>query len=56
VSAERSVLSDTVVSEHEEDPRSGRTSTTTDDAHSNAVRDLILQNRRLTVRDIAEVT
>jgi hypothetical protein len=38
----------------DEDPRSGRPSTSTDDAHIDAVRDLILQNRRLTIREIAE--
>jgi len=40
----------------DEDPRSGRPSTSTDDVHIDAVRDLILQNRRLTIREIAEVT
>ena len=40
----------------DDDPRSGRPSTSTDDAHIDAVRDLILQNRRLTIREIAEVT
>jgi hypothetical protein len=39
----------------DEDPRSGRHSTSTDDVHIDAVRDLIRQNRRLTVREIAEV-
>ena len=38
----------------DEDPRSGRPSTSTDDVHFDAVRDLILQNRRLTIREIAE--
>jgi len=38
----------------DEDPRSGRPSTSTDDVHINAVHDLILQNRRLTIREIAE--
>jgi hypothetical protein len=38
----------------DEDPRSGRPSTSTDDVHINAVRDLILQNRCLTIREIAE--
>jgi len=38
----------------DEDPRSGRLSTSTDDVHIDTVRDLILQNRRLTVREIAE--
>ena len=38
----------------DEDPRSGRPSTSTDDVHIDAVRHLILQNRRLTIREIAE--
>jgi hypothetical protein len=38
----------------DEDPRSGRTFTSTDDVHIHAVRDFILQNRRLTIREIAE--
>jgi hypothetical protein len=38
----------------DEDPRSGRPSTSTDDVYIGAVRDLILQNRRLTIREIAE--
>ena len=38
----------------DENPRSGRPSTSTDDVHINAVRDLILQNRRLTMRQTAE--
>jgi len=38
----------------DEDPRSGRSSTSTDDIHIDAVHDLILQNRRLTIREIAE--
>ena len=38
----------------DEDPRSGRPSTSTDNVHIDAVRDLILQNRRLTIREIAE--
>jgi len=38
----------------DEDPRSGRPSTSTDDVHIDAVRDLILQNRRLTIREIAK--
>jgi hypothetical protein len=38
----------------DEDPRSGRPSTSTDDVHIDEVRDLILQNRRLTIREIAE--
>ena len=37
-----------------EDPWSGRPSTSTHDVHINAVCDLILQNRRLTIREIAE--
>ena len=37
-----------------EDPRSGRPSTSTDSVHIDAVRHLILQNRRLTIREIAE--
>jgi len=40
----------------EEDPQSGRPSTSTDDVHIDAVRDLILQNRRLNIREIPEVT
>jgi hypothetical protein len=38
----------------DEDPRSGRSSTSTDDVHIDAVCHLILQNCRLTVREIAE--
>jgi len=38
----------------DEDLRSGRPSTSTDEVHIDAVRDLILQNRRLTIREIAE--
>jgi hypothetical protein len=38
----------------DEDPRSGRPSMSTDDVHIKAVRDLIIQNRRFTVREIAE--
>jgi len=38
----------------DEDPRSGRPSTSTDDVHFDAVHDLILQNCRLTIREIAE--
>jgi len=38
----------------DEDPRSGRHPTSTDDAHVDAVRDLIFQNRRLSIREIAE--
>jgi len=38
----------------DEDPRSGRPSTSTDDVHIDAVHDLILQNGRLTLREIAE--
>jgi len=38
----------------DEDSRSGRPSTSTDDVHIDAVRHLILQNRRLTLRETAE--
>jgi len=38
----------------DEDSRNGRPSTSTDDVHIDAVCHLILQNRRLTVREIAE--
>ena len=38
----------------DEDPWSGRLSTSTDDVHIDAVHDLILQNRRSTIREIAE--
>jgi hypothetical protein len=38
----------------DEDPRSGRPSMSTDDIHIEAVRDLILQNRCFTIREIAE--
>jgi len=38
----------------DEDPQSGRPSTSTDDVHIDAVSDLILQNRRFTIREIAE--
>jgi hypothetical protein len=39
---------------NDEDPRSGRPSTSTDDVHIEAIRDLILINRLLTIREIAE--
>jgi len=38
----------------DEDPRSGRHPMSTDDVHIDAVLDLILQNRLLTLREIAE--
>ena len=38
----------------DEDSRSGQPSTSTDDVHIDAVRHLILQNRHLTIREIAE--
>jgi hypothetical protein len=38
----------------DEDPRSGRLSTSTYDVHIDAVHDLIRQNRRLTITEIAE--
>ena len=38
----------------DEDPRSGRPSTSTGEAHIDATRDLITQNRRLTIIEIAE--
>jgi hypothetical protein len=38
----------------DEDSRSGRPSTSIDDVHIDAVRHLILQNRCLTIREIAE--
>jgi len=38
----------------DEDPRSGQPSTSTDDVHISAVRDLILQNCHSTIREIAE--
>jgi len=38
----------------DEDPQSGRLSTSTDNVHINAVHDLILQNRHLTIREIGE--
>jgi hypothetical protein len=38
----------------DEDSRSGRHSTSTDDVHIDAVRHLILQNPRLAIREIAE--
>jgi len=38
----------------DEDPQSGRPSTSTDDIHIDAVPDLILQNRHLTIRETAE--
>jgi hypothetical protein len=38
----------------DENPRGGRPSTSTDDVHIDAVRDLILQNHRFTIRVIAE--
>ena len=38
----------------DEDPRSGRPSTSTDDLHIDEVRDLIIQNCCLSIREIAE--
>ena len=38
----------------DEDPRSGRPSTSTNDAHINLVNNLVRANRRFTVREIAE--
>jgi hypothetical protein len=38
----------------DEDPRSGQPSTSTDNVHIDAVHDLVHQNRRLTIREIAE--
>ena len=38
----------------DEDPRSGRPSTSTDDVHIDAVCHFILQNRCLAIREIAE--
>ena len=40
----------------DENPLSGRFPTSTDDVHIDEVCDLILQNCRLTIREIAEVT
>lgn len=37
-----------------DDPRSGRPSTSTDDAHVSQVNEMVRSNRRLTVREIAE--
>jgi transposase len=39
----------------EDDPRSGRPSTSTDDQHVTQVHSVIRSNRRLTVRELAEV-
>ena len=39
---------------HRNDPKSGRPSTSMDDEHVEKVLALILQNRRLTVREVAE--
>ena len=38
----------------DEDPRSGQSSTSTDDVHIDAARDLILQSRSFTIRETAE--
>lgn len=37
----------------EDEPRSGRPSTATDDNHVTKVRELVLENRRLSVRELA---
>jgi len=39
----------------DDDPRSGRPSTSTDGAHVTRVSEIVRSNRRLTVREIAEI-